>query len=109
MLTLITKNGKIMSFQSTLDAIKERAEKASTFGNTLKFDFGDKQVFLDGTGDSNTVSTEDKDADCTIKIEQSDFESILRGDMDPMSAFMSGKIKVEGDMGVAMKLQSLLA
>ncbi len=102
------KNTTVMSFESILNAIKGRADKASAIGNTLKFDFGDQQIYLDGNGDSNTVSQEDKEADCTIKIDQEDFESILSGDMNPMSAFMSGKIKVQGDMGVAMKLQSLL-
>ncbi len=102
------KNGNIMSFESILNGIKERARNASALGNTLKFDFGDEQIFLDGTGGENAVSTEDKDADCTVRIAREDFESILKGDLNPMSAFMSGKIKVQGDMGVAMKLQSLL-
>ena len=65
-------------------------------------------AFLDGTGADNTVTTEDKEADCTIKIDREDLEAILSGELNPMSAFMSGKIKVQGDMSVAMKLQSLL-
>ena len=36
-----------------------------------------------------------------------DFQALISGNLNPMSAFMSGKIKVDGDMGVAMKLQSL--
>ena len=103
-----SKNRKIMSFEKIFDAIKEKAVAASALGNTLKFDFGDQQVFLDGTGSANTVSAENKDADCTVVIAQDDFESILSGDLNPMSAFMSGKIKVKGDIGVAMKLPSLL-
>ncbi len=103
------KNGNTMSFQNVLDAIKQKADNAAALGNTLKFDFGDHKVLLDGRGDSNSVSTEDGDADCTVQIDMEDFESILSGDLNPISAFMSGKIKVRGDMGVAMKLQSLLA
>ena len=38
-----------------------------------------------------------------------DFKSLAAGDLDPMQAVMSGKLKILGDMGVAMKLQSLLS
>jgi putative sterol carrier protein len=43
-----------------------------------------------------------------VNISQDDFNAILKGELNPMGAFMSGKIKIEGDMGLAMKLQSLL-
>lgn len=98
-----------MNFNEVVDAVKSRADNAPPLGNTLKFKMGDEQVILDGTGDKNTVSTEDRDADCTIEISKEDFGALLKGDLNPMNAFMSGKIKVKGDMGVAMKLQSLLS
>ncbi|MBL7793867.1 MAG: SCP2 sterol-binding domain-containing protein [Saprospiraceae bacterium] len=97
-----------MSFESTLNAITSRAATATSLGSSLKFDFGDQQILLDGTGDSNVVSTENKDADCTVSIKLEDLEAMMKGDLNPMMAFMSGKIKVKGDMGVAMKLQSFL-
>ena len=97
-----------MSFESILEAIKQKASNSSALGNTLKFDLGGQQIFLDGSGSDNVVSTDDKEADCTVKVDPEDFSAILSGDLNPMSAFMSGKIKVQGDMGVAMKLQSLL-
>jgi putative sterol carrier protein len=103
------KNGIHMNFNEVVDAVKSRADNAPPLGNTLKFKMGDEQVILDGTGDKNTVSTEDRDADCTIEISKEDFGALLKGDLNPMNAFMSGKIKVKGDMGVAMKLQSLLS
>lgn len=97
-----------MSFDSTLNAIKGRAATAASLGASLKFDFGDQQILLDGTGDSNVVSTDNKDADCTVSVKLEDLEAMMTGDLNPMMAFMSGKIKVKGDMGVAMKLQSFL-
>jgi len=97
-----------MSFDSILNDVKERAGRSSALGATLKFNFGDQQIFLDGTGSENVVSAEDRDADCTIHISEKDFQSIINGDLNPMSAFMTGKVKVKGDMSVAMKLQSLL-
>ena len=73
---------------------------------TKKFDFGDNKIVIDGTGDSNVVSTNDQEVDCTIVVSIDDLESLVNGSLNPMGAFMMGKIKVKGDMGVAMKLQS---
>ena len=50
----------------------------------------------------------DEDADCVMSLASEDFEAIASGDLDGMQAFMLGKIQVEGDMGLAMKLQTLL-
>lgn len=97
-----------MSFESILNGIQEKANIASPLGNTLKFDFGGQTIFVDGTGNQNVVSTENKDADCTVHISMDNFLALVKGDLNPMTAFMMGKIKVKGDMGVAMKLQKLL-
>jgi alkylation response protein AidB-like acyl-CoA dehydrogenase/putative sterol carrier protein len=97
-----------MSFETMLNAIKERASTASTLGSKLKFDFGDQKILLDGSGDKNVVSTDDAEADCTVSVKLEDLEAMMKGDLNPMMAFMGGKIKVKGDMGVAMKLQSFI-
>jgi len=98
-----------MNLDSILSAIQEKAAGASPLGKTLKFNFGDQQLYIDGTQGTNAVSLEDKDADCTIKISQEDFQALITGNLNPMMAMMSGKIKIDGDMGVAMKLQSLIS
>lgn len=97
------------TFESILSDVGVKASSASPLGKTLKFDFGDDQLFIDGTLSENTVSAENVDADCTIKISQDDFTRLVNGDLNPMGAVMSGKIKIDGDMGVAMKLQSLFS
>ena len=82
----------------------------SALGNTVKFVLeGAGAIFVDGTGDSNAVSNDDGDADCTINMTLEDFQSIAAGSLDATSAYMQGKLKVEGDMGIAMKLQPLLS
>ena len=92
-----------------LGGIQVKASKAAPLGNTLKFNFGEEQLFIDGTGEANAVSTENKDADCTVNLSINDFVALTKGKLNPMTAVMSGKVKIEGDMGVAMKLQSLFA
>ena len=80
----------------------------SGFDKKVKFDFGDVgKLFIDGVGGS--ASNEDADADATISVSFDDFKALSEGKLDPTMAFMQGKLKVAGDMGVAMKLQSLFS
>jgi acyl-CoA dehydrogenase len=96
-------------FDQLLSQISSKASSASPLGKTLKFDFGGQQLFIDGTGPSNAVSAVDGQADCTIKLSQEDFSKLIKGELNPMGAVMSGKIKIDGDMGLAMKLQNLFS
>jgi putative sterol carrier protein len=98
-----------MSLESATETIKSRVGDDAGLNATLKFDMGDSGViFIDGKSTPNTVSNENQDADCTIGVAMEDLEAMLGGDLAPTTAFMSGKLRVEGDMGVAMKLQSLM-
>lgn len=101
------KNITMMAFETLFEDLKGRAASAPALGKSLKFDFGDNKVFIDGTGGSNVISADDKDADCTIKVSMDDLLAMMKGELNPMAAFMGGKLKVSGDMSVAMKLQSL--
>ena len=71
----------------------------------VKFDFdGTGTVFIDGSTNVASVSDEDKDADCTLTMSVDVWEEMKSGDLDGTSAFMLGKLKVSGDMSIAMKL-----
>jgi len=96
-----------MELSAIVSEMQKRAADAAPLGSTLKFDMGGEIIYIDGNN-GNAVSTEDKEADCTVKVDKDDFVALTNGDLNPMMAFMSGKIKVDGDMSVAMKLQSLL-
>lgn len=77
-------------------------------GKRVKIDFGDKgAVMLDGV--ANQVTEEDGPADTTIKVSWDDWQAMANGQLDGMTAFMQGKLKVEGDMSNAMQLQGVLA
>ena len=98
-----------MSLENVTNTIKERVGEDCGLGATLKFDLGDDgKVFVDATQVPNVVSNDDADAQCTVGVTMEDFSAMLAGDLAPTTAFMSGKLKVEGDMGVAMKLQSIM-
>jgi putative sterol carrier protein len=89
--------------------MKEKAENADPIGGTLKFIVDKSIVHIDGTGGSNVISEEDKDADCTISTSLEVLLKLKNGEINPMMAVMGGQIKISGDMGLAMKVQSLLS
>ncbi|MEE9373439.1 MAG: acyl-CoA dehydrogenase family protein [Saprospiraceae bacterium] len=97
------------SFKDLLSEVSQKAMASKAIKNTIKFDFGDNQIFIDGAGSKNIVSDQNKNAHCIVKISLNDFCKLLTGDLDHMNAMMSGKMVIEGDMGVAIKLESLFS
>ena len=51
---------------------------------------------------------ESDDAECTVTMSDSDFVAMWKGDLNPAQAFMMNKISIEGNMGLAMKLQNFI-
>ena len=89
-------------------ATRLNAASAWLPGKRVKLDFGgDGVVMLDGAGQK--VTEEDGLADTTIKVAWSDWQDMADGKLDGMTAFMQGKLAVEGDMSNAMQLQGVLA
>ena len=98
-----------MSLDALTNRIKEKVGTNSGLDATVKFDLGgDGIIFVDGKSSPNSVSNEDKDADCTISMSRENFEKLLEGELDPTTAYMFGKLKVAGNMGVAMKLSKVI-
>lgn len=82
-----------------------KAKPVTELQSTLKIVMDeDKCVYVDGY--SGEVSNDNKEAECTLILSEEDMIAILLGSLNPTSAFMQGKLKVEGDMSVAMRLQS---
>lgn len=85
-------------------ALQQRLDGQSMPG-TVKFVIEEEgAIMIDGA----EVRSGDEPADCTMVASAETFQGILEGDVNPTSAFMSGRLKIDGDMGLAMKLGTLL-
>ncbi len=95
----------------TKQELVQKMQENSAFvpGKRVKIDFGTDQgiVMLDGA--AQQVTEEDGTADTTIRVGWDDWQQLASGQLDGMTAFMMGKLKVEGDMSNAMQLQGVLA
>lgn len=98
-----------MNLEACTQAIRTKVGADSGLEATLKFDCGDDGViYIDGKSAPNSVSNSSADADCTVGITLENLNAMLAGDLEPATGFMMGKLKVTGDMGVAMRLQRVI-
>lgn len=98
-----------MSLETIQSKVKEKLSLAAGLNAKIKVDFGDDGiVFVDATQTPPAISNEDAEADTTIAVSMDTFKAILEGTQDPNIAFMMGKLKVKGSMGLAMKLNGIL-
>ncbi|HTO26669.1 MAG TPA: SCP2 sterol-binding domain-containing protein [Gaiellaceae bacterium] len=96
--------------QEFFNSLETRADPAKTAGmtNSYLFDIeGAGQWKVDVDNGALSVAEGGGDADATISTSLETFEKIVAGDLNPTSAYMTGKLKIKGDMGAAMKLQKL--
>ena len=74
----------------------------------IKIDFGEQGVvLLDGV--SGAIVEEDQAADTVVSVSWEDLQALGRGDLDPMSALMQGRLRIDGDMAGAMQLTGVIA
>ena len=100
--------------QEIFDNIRESIQKdpestKSQIGGVFKFTLtGDMDESWIVDCKDVDVRQGDDDAECTITVDAGDFMAIQDGSLDAMQAFMMGKLQIDGDMGLAMKLQEVL-
>ena len=98
-----------MSVDNIISQFEKRASNSEPIGGKLKFEVDGVGILIDGTSETNTVSASNDDADCTISLTAEVLEKLRDGEINPMMAVMGGQIKITGDMGLAMKVQSLMS
>ncbi len=105
-----------MSAQNPVQNFVIRAQRAAAkieaFERTILFDFGEHgKVFADATNNPVTIEHGDdfgETADCQVRTKLPIFEKLLAGELDPMQAMLTGRLKISGDMGAALELAKRL-
>lgn len=104
-----------MPLDSLTEQLKSQAAMNPPLGYRVVFDFGDDGLLLwDGTvtpaeiGVRSEAEASESEADTVLCLSVDDFGKLLSGTLDPTLAYMTGKLKVSGSTGVAMKLAAML-
>jgi putative sterol carrier protein len=98
------------SVQEFFDQIPARIapEQARNLDASYRFDIeGVGSWRLESDGEQVLVSESDAPADCVIRTDERTFLRIVGGEQSPMGAYMTGKVRVEGDLGLALRLRDL--
>jgi len=100
----------VTSVSEFFEGLPSRVDAAKTAGmsNTYVFDIEGAGAWTVTVQDGQvSVAEGDQGGDCTISTSEENFIKIVNGEQNPTTAYMSGKLKIKGDMGAAMKLQKL--
>ena len=99
-----------MSVAELAESLRRRIGGYPKLGYRVKFLFDEGGVvFWDGTSDQPVVNAADEDADTTMRLSEENFRKLMEGNLDPTLAYMTGQLKVEGKLGVALKINSMLS
>jgi putative sterol carrier protein len=93
---------------AAVKALSERVGDAGLDGSVRFVIDGEGAIRVDEGGVAADDGAGDGAADCTVTADADTFRALFAGELDPTAAFMSGRLAIEGDMGLAMKLGSLL-
>lgn len=96
------------SIDEIVATLTQRVSTIKPFGKKIKFSLDGNIVYIDGTATPPTVSTDDAPADATITATLENFTKIMNKEINAQMAFMSGKVKLQGDMMAAMALQKIM-
>lgn len=99
-----------MSIEDITTEIRDKAQSMEANGKKVKIDLkGEGTIFIDATTTPPTVSNIDDESDVTLIISEENFEGLMDGSLNPQMAFMMGKLKIDGDMSLALKLGDLFS
>ena len=99
-----------MTLEEITTGIQQKLGEDCGVRRTLLLDFGDDGVvYVDGREVPTVVNNERQEADATMKVTKENFEKIVLGELNPQLAFLTGKIKLKGDMSAALEFGPALA
>jgi len=99
-----------MDLAELTEELRRRAGQNVKLGYKVKFLRDEGTIFWDGTEQPPVIGNDDAgEANTTIRISAENLQKLMAGGLDPTLAYMTGKLKVEGSMGVALKLTSMFA
>ncbi|MEE8535667.1 MAG: SCP2 sterol-binding domain-containing protein [Kiloniellales bacterium] len=98
-----------MSLESIAQRLETRLSDFNGLAARIVFDLGeDGAISIDGTASPPVLSQEDVEADCRFRVSTEDLGKLIDGSLNPMLAYTMGKLKIDGSMGIAMKVAALL-
>jgi putative sterol carrier protein len=98
-----------MTLDDLTARIRQKAAGSPPLGYRVKFELDDDGIiFWDGTNSAAAIGNEDGEADTTIGISADDLGKMIEGTLNPTLAYMTGRLKVRGSMGVALKISQML-
>lgn len=94
-----------MALDKITEKLRGRTSEIAGLNKSLKLDFGpDGIVRIDDTQSPTAIDNQNLPTDCTVIVSMSDFLDMASGKINPQMAYMMGKLKVEGDMSVALQM-----
>jgi len=97
-----------MSLESATSAIRAKAALAPKLGYRVTVDLGsDGIIYWDGTGVPAVIGNEAGESETTLTLGLDDLQKLIDGSLNPTLAYMTGKLKVAGSLGVALKIAQL--
>ena len=98
-----------MSTETITQGLEGRLSDFAGLNARVRFDMGaDGAVAINAKDSAPCIADESMEADCTIRVSAENMEKLMAGALNPMLAYTLGKLKVDGSMGVAMKVAALL-
>jgi putative sterol carrier protein len=93
-----------MSLQSLTERVQTLVGTDSGLDATFKFITDEGIISVDTKQVPNIITNDDLETECAMEISTKNALDLLSGELNPMMAYMMGKLKIKGDMGVAMKI-----
>ncbi|MBQ0117812.1 MAG: SCP2 sterol-binding domain-containing protein [Flavobacterium sp.] len=97
-----------MNSHENFDRVKQNAQNAPPLGHTIKITTELQHIYIDGLAAFNEVTKENHSASCELYLSENVLHQILMGQLDPLTGVIGGKIKINGDMNIALKLNKIL-